>query len=119
MIAFPVAIGFRLLSLFGVKDVLAKKLAPLAAIMLGLLLIALAVLAFNWWLDNQRQSAVEADRAQSNATALTKARQADDAAQQAAQGTTAGIEASNSAAAEAASQSDDPLKAGLDTLRGR
>lgn len=53
MIALPVAIGFRLLSLFGVKDALAKKLAPLAAIVLGLLLLALAVLAFNWWLDHR------------------------------------------------------------------
>lgn len=53
MIALPVALGFRLLSLFGVKEALAKRFAPLAAIALGLLLVGLAVLAFNLWLDGR------------------------------------------------------------------
>src|SRR5690606_18685665 len=83
MIALPVAIGFRLLSLFGVKDALAKKLAPLAAVVLGLLLVAAGILAFNWWLGNQREAAVEADRAKSSAEAASRARQADEAAQRA------------------------------------
>jgi xanthosine utilization system XapX-like protein len=113
----PIAIGFKLLSLFGLSDKLAKKFAPLALAGIVVVLIGLAVLAFNLWLSGEKDEAVVNDRAKSTADALGKARTADEAANTASQDTSDSIEAENRAAAEAAAESDDPLKAGLDELR--
>lgn len=113
----PIGIGLAILRAFGLSDRLARKFAPLALIGLAVLLLVLAVLAFNWWLDGREQAAVSADRAQSSAEAVSRARQADEAAQRASGETRDAIAAQNRAAAEAAAKSDDPLKAGLDELR--
>lgn len=53
----PVSLGFKLLSLMGVKDALARKLAPLALVGLVALSLALAVLAFRLWLGGREKAA--------------------------------------------------------------
>ncbi len=113
----PIGIGLAILRAFGLSDRLARKFAPLALLGLAVLLLVLAVLAFNLWLDGQRQAAVSADRAQSSAEAVSRARAADNDAQRASGGTRDAIAAQNRAAAEAAAKSDDPLRTGLDKLR--
>ena len=85
----------------------------------GALAIALAALAFLWWLDRHTDAAVEADRKE--AAAVIEARQAKAAEQAAiaAASESSRVEAGNAKARKAASDSADPLKAGLDSLRKR
>jgi hypothetical protein len=88
------------------------------AVLIGLALL-LAAVAFALWLRGERREAVEADRAAASAEALSKAAEAQERGADAARESAAGIEAGNTAARDAARDSDDPLKAGLEELRNR
>jgi len=63
------------------------------------------------------RDAVEADRNASNAAATTTAREADQSAQEAAEGKSTAIEQENDRAKEAARDSDDPLADAMRSLR--
>lgn len=63
--------------------------------------------------------AVEADRAQAGAKALDTARKADEAATGAVAAVQDDVARTNAEASKAAAESDDKLKAGLDSLRQR
>ncbi len=93
---------------------LATRAGKFAAIALAVVLV---VAAFMWWLDSQKDAAVRADRAQANAEAAVTTRKADEAAHGAAQGKSDAIQEGTDRAKDAAAQSDDPLAAGLRSLR--
>lgn len=94
--------------------VYAERLVKIA---LTALLALIAVVAFLWWLDAREDAAVEADRAQSRAEAISKAREADQRAGEAAQATQDRIEQSNKRARDAAEGSEDPLADMFEALR--
>lgn len=79
--------------------------------------IVAGVVGFTLWLAGEKREAVAAAAAVASAVAITRARKADESAQRAARGKSDAVEAENRAARDAASDSDDPLKAGLDKLR--
>ncbi len=85
----------------------------------GGLAIALLIAGFMWWLDNERDEAVEADRAKAAAEIAPRQQRAGDAAQ----ATTATIqneaETTNAQVRDAARNSDDPLRDGFGKLRAR
>lgn len=83
------------------------------------LVIAIAALiaGFVLWLDAREDAAVEADRARSNAEAVTTAREADQAASEAQRDKLEDVEHGNDRAREAAAGSDDPLRDALEWLR--
>jgi hypothetical protein len=113
----PVALGFKLLSFFGLSDKLAKKFAPLGLALIIIMMIGLLVGGFMLWDHFDDKAAVEADRNASKAVAVSKAREADERAQRAATGKSEDIRHGNERAREAASGSDDPLRDALDSLR--
>lgn len=82
---------------------------------------AVALLGAVWgvWLWQHDKGVVAADRAKANASAVSQARTADESAHAASEGKSQEVEAGNADAASSARQSDDPLKAGLDSLRNR
>ncbi|HWK40791.1 MAG TPA: hypothetical protein VNR60_02575 [Croceibacterium sp.] len=95
----------------------ARRLVKLGLLALAVLMLVAAAIGFKLWLNARENSAVKADRAASSTEALSKAREADERAHRAAAGVAGDIETGNKRAVEAAAGSDDPLKAGLDTLR--
>lgn len=97
--------------------------APLAMKVAGGIALALALLAgvqtlrLSW---AQRELAeVRADHARAAAQAVAQARKADAVAVDTAQAGKASVEEGNERAQEAARTSDDPLRAGLDSLSNR
>ncbi len=93
---------------------LATRAGKFAAIGLA---VVLAFAGFLWWLESERDEAVEADRAAAQAEAAVITRKADERAHGAAAATTGAIQEGTERAKAAAAQSDDPLAAGLDSLR--
>lgn len=79
--------------------------------------VALIVGAFLVWDHFDDKAAVEADRNASRAEAVSRAREADEGAETAANRTREDIEDGNERAREAARDSDDPLGDGLRSLR--
>ena len=93
---------------------LATRAGKFAALALA---VVLAVAAFTWWLSNERQEAVEADRAKAAVEVLGKARRADEASSATTTAIQSKVETTNAEVREAARNSDDPLRDGLDRLR--
>ncbi len=93
---------------------LATRAGKFAAIGLA---VVLAVAGFLWWLESERDEAVEADRAAAQAEAAVITRKADERAHGAAAATTGAIQQESNDAKAAADASDDPLGAGLRSLR--
>jgi hypothetical protein len=83
--------------------------------------LVLAVLIAAWFWGNHQlergKALTEAKYAAARAQAVAKARKADGVAVDTAAAGKASIEEGNDRAQEAASNSDDPLRAGLDSLR--
>jgi hypothetical protein len=92
----------------------ARRLVTVALAVAGVLLM---LGAFALWLHLHTEAAVEADRVEARAEAVSRAREADEHAERAAGATQDSVAASNASAAEAAAASDDPLKAAMDELR--
>lgn len=92
---------------------------PLVRLGLGVLAFVALVAGFNWWLSAQRREAAQADRTATAAAVAPKVREADERAHEAAQAKSNEVEQTNVEAENAAAGSDDPLRAGLDWLRGK
>lgn len=92
------------------------KLLAGAAVLLFLIAIA-ASLYFGGKRDGRASE--RAKQAEQATQAVTEARKADEAAHATVEAEKAFVDASEARAREAAAQSDDPLRAGLDSLRSQ
>lgn len=99
-----------------IDPVWAKRLVKIG---LTVLAVVIAVTAFLVWLGGQKDAAVEADRAAASAEALSKARAADQRAGEVSHATQDRVERENTAARDAAAESDDPLAEMFRKLRER
>jgi len=86
----------------------------------GLIALAViaAVVAFNVWLDGQRDAAVQADRAAHDAAVQVEATEAAERASEAVETEQAETTQRVEGAADAAKDSEDPLAEAFDWLRG-
>lgn len=92
----------------------AQRLVTVALAVAG---IVLMLGAFALWLHLHTEAAVEADRVEARAEAVSRAREADEHAERAGNQTREGVEHANDRAREAAADSSDPLGDALRSLR--
>lgn len=79
--------------------------------------LILAVIAFTLWLRNERQEAVERDRAEAAQVIAKSQERAEAAAQATGAAIQQEVDRTNADARKAAAGSDDVLKSGFDSLR--
>jgi hypothetical protein len=109
-------IGAWFLSLF-LKQETARRFAMVGFIAVLILTAIAGYGAFQVWDYFDDRAAVNADRAQSKAEATERARKADERARGASEAIPDKVEKENAKARTDARNSDDPLRAGFDSLR--
>lgn len=102
---------------WGVPERFQRLAAIGTAIVAFLALCGLVAGAWALIVHRHDKTVIQADRNAANVQAVTTARKADESAQTAAQGKTDEVQHANDNARKAASDSDDPLAAGLHSLR--